>query len=284
MRVAICLAGQPRCWQRAVDWYRVCFSHYTDAIDVFYHFWNYKTVPKSADFDNNSLEIVDANEFAEMNKIYKPKKYIIDESQFNVPNYLQELTSQVKDNLPLPFSQIESQSVAHQISFQYYSWMKVAQLKRQYEIENNFEYDVCVHGRSDLIWKISSKADQVKEKLMGLTISNEDIPSKLARLPKPEPRNVYTVHNTLDFPYPGVGDVFWYADSLTFDIASNFFRGLPYIQDSMFYTKITPEKAFLYYLKMMNLVPYSLDPDIIPLTVRDKKYIDTYGLKPYEAA
>lgn len=269
MKIAVCLTGQPRCWQRAVDWYRICFSHYTDHVDVFYHLWNYRTIPKSADFDNNSKEMVGPEEFIEMNKIYQPKKYQIDYTQFNVPEFLQNITKQVKNTLPLPFSEIESQSVVHAISYQYYSWMKVAQLKRQYEIENNIEYDVCIHGRTDLVWK---------------DIDSDYIQGKLSRLPKPEPRNVYTVHNVVDHPYPGIGDVFWYADSLTFDIASNFFRGLPYIQDSMFYTKLTPEKAFLYYLKMVNLVPYSLDPDVVPLTVRDKRYIDTYGLQYYETA
>lgn len=269
MRIAVCLAGQPRCWDKADRWWDICFSHYTDNIDVFYHFWNYKTVPKSADFDDTSKIIVSDEEFELINRSYRPKKYIIDKSELDVPKLMQDLTDQMKHSLPKPFCDIETQSVAHGISYQYYSWMKVAQLKRQYEIENNFEYDVCIHGRSDLAWK---------------DINSPFMQSKLSRLTRPENNNLYTVHNTHDHPYPGIGDVFFYADSLTFDIASNFFRGLRYILDSMFYEKLPPEKAFLYYAKMVNLNIFALDHDIIPLTVRELEYVQKYGLQHYETA
>jgi hypothetical protein len=268
MKIAVCLAGQPRCWEKSDRWWESCFSHYTDNVDVFYHFWNYKTVPKSADFNDNSKIIVSDEEFEKMNLIYRPKKYTIDKSELDVPKLMQDFTNQMKHSLPNPFLQIETQSVAHAISYQYYSWMKVAQLKRQYEIENNFEYDVCIHGRSDLSWKNNK---------------SPFIHNKLSKLPRPKNNNLYTVHNTYEHPYPGIGDVFWYADSLTFDIASNFFRGLRYILDSMFYTKLTPEKAFLYYAKMVNLNIYTLEPDLIPLTMRDQEYVDKYGLQHYEA-
>jgi hypothetical protein len=269
MRIAVCLTGQPRMWHRGQRWWDQLFGDYGGTKDVFYHFWNYKTIPKSVDLYANDKEYVNSTEFDEINKLYYPKKYCIDKSEFNVPEHLQDLVNQIKSKLPNPYNEQDIFPVVKEVSYQYYSWIKVAELKKQYERENNFEYDICIHGRSDIAFK----------KLL----NNRQI-SKLSKLPLPDTNTLYTANNVVEYPYTKIGDVFWYSNSLTFDIMSDFFRGSKFLVDQMFFEKLSPERALFFYTKMLNITIHQLNGEIIPLVIRDEKYINTYGLQDYETS
>jgi hypothetical protein len=269
LKIAVCLTGQPRMWDKGQRWWDNLFTDYNCSKDVFYHFWNYKTVPKSVELHDNQKEYVSDDEFNQINELYYPKKYCIDKSEFDVPQHVEDLVMQIKSQLPNPYNDQEVTPVVKEVSYQYYSWMKVAELKRQYERENNFEYDICIHGRSDMTFK----------KLY----DNHHIP-KLAKLPLPDTNTLYTTNNVIEYPYTKVGDVFWYSNSLTFDIMSDFFRGSKFLVDQMFFEKLSPERALFFYTKMLNITIHQLDGGIIPLVIRDENYINKYGLHDYEAS
>jgi hypothetical protein len=122
----------------------------------------------------------------------------------------------------------EPSSVKWQAS-QFYSMMVASQLKRNHEIDNGFDYDICVRGRMDLVF--------AREPL-----------SVLARFPIPEPNTLYTVHS-YDDPNFGrrVGDLFFYGASPSFDRACEFYRHAGRYPDSK-YPGCPPEVPFYHYL------------------------------------
>lgn len=131
MRVAVCLSGQLRQWEMAKEnqkWFwESCIGTEVKEVDYFIHTWNY-----SGDREGVSQPYitrdVSQEEFDNVVDWYKPKKYFLDDKK---QNYFYE---------------------SDHWSSLFYSMAQSIMLKREYEIENNFEYDVVIKSRPDVVF------------------------------------------------------------------------------------------------------------------------------------
>ena len=131
MRVAVCLSGQLRQWDYAKEnqkWFwESCIGTEVKEIDYFIHTWNY-----SGDREGVSQPYITRDisqeEFDNVVDWYKPKKYILDDKK---QDYFYE---------------------SDHWSSLFYSMAQSIMLKREYEIENNFEYDVVIKSRPDVVF------------------------------------------------------------------------------------------------------------------------------------
>jgi len=131
MRVAVCLSGQLRQWEIAKEnqkWFwESCIGTEVKEVDYFIHTWNY-----SGDREGVSQPYitrdVSQEEFNNVVDWYKPKKYFLDDKK---QNYFYE---------------------SDHWSSLFYSMAQSIMLKREYEIENNFEYDVVIKSRPDVVF------------------------------------------------------------------------------------------------------------------------------------
>jgi len=127
MRIAVCLSGQLRNWELAYHNQMIHWIHGEHDVDYFTHTWNYSGDRTHISHDYVYRDI-DDNEYDRFIQIYKPKKSILESKK-------QEF---FYDN-------------DHWSSL-FYSFSKSILLKREYELENNFEYDIVVKSRPDVIF------------------------------------------------------------------------------------------------------------------------------------
>jgi hypothetical protein len=128
MKIAICMSGQLRQWNMAKEnqkwfWETSGITH----IDYFIHTWNY-----SGDREGVSqpyiMRDIPREEFDKMVDWYKPKGCMFDDRKQDF----------FFDN-------------DHWSSL-FYSMAQSIMLKRQYEIENDFEYDIVIKSRPDVVF------------------------------------------------------------------------------------------------------------------------------------
>ncbi len=124
-KVAVIISGQLRNWKIALENQKWFFSTTGDEVDYFVHTWDYSMDRPGLSKDYNYRDVT-PEEFKEFVDAYKPKKFILDKKK-------QEF---FYDN-------------DHWSSL-FYSLSQSIMLKREYEIENNFEYDVVFKTRPDV--------------------------------------------------------------------------------------------------------------------------------------
>ena len=97
-------------------------------------------------------------------------------------------------------------------------------------ISNNFEYDVCVRIRPDLFFDELGK----NAALWSFNIPRDNF--------------IHTVHCGYDgeFPYFYAGDIFYYANSKTFDIINDFYNRIDDIDVKLFEKEVVDEKGNVY--------------------------------------
>ena len=139
---------------------------------------------------------------------------------------------------------------------QLYGIMMAGQLKKQHELEQGFQYDVCVRMRPDLLF--DSASTHVFH----------------CAFVKPENHWMYSCHNfTSDrYPHHGVGDVFFYADSETYDLISNFYSWCPEMDPDIFPDDIRIEEVFSYFVRMFKIKNFIMPLD--PKPTGSKVYTD----------
>lgn len=194
-RVAIVLSGQPRTWRDCLAWWEPMFADIEGVeFDVFAHIWNYNTIGHG---QHSAKQPLDPNEMRDLLKFLKPKRFAIEGTEVDPARILRELRRH---------DDTEPSAGAWQAS-QFYSVMRAANLKRQYELDMGFEYDVCVKGRMDIVFPE---------------------PEHLPSAPPPERHTLYVTHayHDPDFDRPRTGDIIYYGDSPSFDLAAGFFRHL----------------------------------------------------------
>lgn len=130
-RVAICFSGQMRNWELASKNILKFFSDENTQVDYFIHTWDTNT-EKIPPYVNNKRDFmkVSSKDFDNFLKIYKPVKYHM--SKFNQNDWNQSW-NQSWDPL-------------------FYSFEYSILLKKQYELENNFIYDIVIKARPDVIY------------------------------------------------------------------------------------------------------------------------------------
>jgi hypothetical protein len=220
-RIAFCFSGQPRTWKKCVEsWKEHLFKE--NQVDIFCHIWDYNTSIGHHDIPPVNVN-VPATEINELLETLNPKKYTI-ESQ--------------KEFVPIREDQLIT--VSPWLS-QYYGIMQCARLKRQYEIENDLQYDIVIKMRFDAFFNTSIYPEFNQIKI-----------------------DEYTMHGFHfgwdPITYAGrIGDIFWYANSETYDIISDFYINIPAIE-SKFYRNndgtmnfVQPETVFFRYLKKNDI-------------------------------
>jgi len=131
MKVAVCLSGQLRQWEIAKEnqkWFwDSCIGTEVKEVDYFIHTWDY-----SGDREGVSQPYitrdVSREEFDKVVDWYKPKGCMFDDRK---EDFFFE-----RDHW----------------SSLFYSMAQSIMLKRQYEIKNNFEYDVVIKSRPDVVF------------------------------------------------------------------------------------------------------------------------------------
>lgn len=190
MKIAVCISGQPRTWFTAKENIFTYFDLKGHEVDFFIHTWNQNTFRESSNIESERTYVdVDKNEFIEMRKYFKPKLMTVEE-------YTSENFVSIWSSL-------------------FYSFMKSIWLKRKYELDNDFEYDIVIKTRFDVNFYMEgyNELNRPLNKfyihplvpLVGYT-ANTSIPKF----------DTEFYSNTFD-------DVFFYADSKTMDIISNIY-------------------------------------------------------------
>ncbi len=206
--------------------------------DVFAHLWNFDTSPKVTNISGNQR--ISDDEMDDLLAVLQPTRAIIEDESF-VPSLLVEEMADAKR----PHYRQKENITGVWTASQFYGMMKVANLKRSHEIENNFTYDACVRCRTDIVMDADCPSDWVI----------------------PKPNILYAVHCGWDEGWNAyrVGDMLFYADSLTYDKITSMYRFMPCITDDSFgYRYAPPEFALFQYAKMINIGIYALmdDPKI----------------------
>lgn len=249
MKIAICLNGQPRTWEKCYPRWLEILSSQGD-IDFFFHMWNYNTLPSLMATYNGGTKIIDQPlEQSELDKIVetlKPKKYIFEPRKH---------ISYWNTNIPV------NKQFGNWSCEQFYSLYYSSLLKKQYEIENDFRYDIVIRLRTDL-W--------FEENLV---------------LETPRPNIVYTTHCAEDpnFSVYRVGDIFFYADSYTFDQMALFYKFLSFVPTDWVTKKECPppEIALYFYMASIGIMNKPTVPQI--KIMRDQSLLEIKGaLDGYE--
>ena len=127
MKIAVCMSGQLRNWEIAKDNQKWFWSTSGEEVDYFIHTWNYsgdrKGVSQPYEWRN-----VNKWEFNRIVRHYDAKKSIFDKKP-----------------------QKYFYGNDHWLCL-FYSFAQSVMLKRQYEIENNFEYDIVIKSRPDIVF------------------------------------------------------------------------------------------------------------------------------------
>lgn len=255
MRVALCISGQPRSWKKS---YTNWIDHLLPGVekDIFFHFWDYNTLPTIVAQSGATPEDVPISEDEKQEIIaaYQPKKYKFDNRNVNPTGE--------KD--PSLLTEYVSKPLGWWCRSQFFSLYYAANLKRQYEIENGFEYDVVFRMRSDLYF-----------------MENLNMPDRVL------PNCVYSKSNGYmdSFETFMIGDTFYFSDSYTYDQVSEFIHALYFIDGNHVappHIPCPPPETALYpYLCASGIKNISCPQDIKIL--RTQEYLDIRGeLARYE--
>lgn len=245
MKVAICVSGQLRTWDKCYqNWMKLSkkITHDPDSqVDFFCHFWDFESEGRpilDITFDDKPVKH-DDKILEKAIEIYDPKKYIIEDYEKN-QKVNENIRITAKEKYPEQGDPIITWSAN-----QFYAVMRATELKRQYEMEQGFEYDVCIRVRYD---------EYLPEDGINKLIENLYLTS---------PNTIYTIQNRdiTNYPFYSFGDVFWFSDSITFDKIANFYRVLPSINRELFKDSLNhllPEYVFTHYVNDIGIINYTL--------------------------
>lgn len=251
MKIALCISGQPRTWKKAyANWLEKLLPNFEK--DIFFHLWNYNTLPTIVETQNgitsNPDIAISTEEQQEIIDTLKPKKFKFDNRNVNPKGHSD----------PKLFTEYVSKPLGWWCRSQFYSLYYAAQLKREFEIENNFEYDLVLRMRTDLYF-----------------LDDLIIPDKIL------PNSLYSVSNgwmdnTESFM---IGDTFYLADSFTYDQVSELIHAFNFIDTHHVVPRSIecppPEVAFYNFLCLSGIKNISCRQNFKIL--RTKDYHDIRG-------
>jgi len=194
MKIAVCFCGQLRTALLTHNNIKSFLGELYPNCDFFIHSWN-----RNKDKNYNGTIIGSEESYIgddtinKINEIYQPKKFLIEDYNVVIKRESVIITNNYELFGPLqPF---------------WYSFMKSVDFKREYEIENGFEYDFVLKLRPDIIFPKERKLKHLLE----LFEKGED--------------GIF-IENTLpdvDIESEFVDDVLFFAKSKIMDIASQYF-------------------------------------------------------------
>jgi hypothetical protein len=249
MKIAFCISGQPRSWNICHKTWFDLFrkAAFNSEIDVFFHFWNSNSLPLCIS-NHESFQGLTDEERVSIVSALNPKRFQFEDSRF----------------IEVDFDRNAVQPVPYWLQPQFNSLQKVANLKRQYEIENNFEYDVVVKLRGDLFFSSD------------FTESFHPYELKEDWLFHLEPSTIYSMHSCQDIGGVRLSDMFFLSDSLTFDHIAQFKKCFRYLDLNDIFpgTNGEPPERFLYwYLDSIGIKNHPM-PNIDCRLYRTKEYLD----------
>ena len=271
-KIAICFSGQPRAWKKAKHYINKFISEFDSTPDIFMHAWDFNStsthIRKASGNTQNIDTPIDKIELELLIKNYKPKGVLI-ESLETCTKIVSKTNTQVRSFMPATW---DNSGCPSWLAPQYYGIKTAAELKRDYEIKNNFFYDVVIRMRYDTFLTFEETI-----------LFNFNMPVKLA------PLTLYCSNTKKidDLPFFIAGDILFYADSHTYDIVSDYVDYLPYIFKIYGGEKdaktVLPEKLFSIFLQSMYLDvnPLVVDPKVI----REDQYFEDlkkYKEEPYK--
>jgi hypothetical protein len=254
MRFAICISGHLNNWEKKYQtWINLFYklnalsqfnSRYYP-IDIFIHTWDFN-------IKDNQIENINNSSLLDFKNFIKPKSIIIDnfEKYNSRESHLNELRKQ--------FINDETQNCL--ISKQgpnLYSLMMSSNLKREYELSNYFEYDVCIKMNCDAEFDV---------------IANNSISDQFCI---PENKVIYPASaiKTFNFPYDKIDYNFFFANSQTFDIISSMYNMLPMLNETHFDKKITDDLVFGFFLRMFDIKIKRLNISMNKIQILDNETI-----------
>lgn len=251
MRIALCISGQPRVWKKTYqNWVENLLPEYEK--DIFFHMWDYNTLPNNVftSLDNPPPKVdikISEEEKQEIIETYKPKKYCFDTRNINPKG----------PHDPSIINGFVKKPIGWWCRSQFYSIWHAARLKRLYELENNFQYDVVLRLRTDIFFNSPLVIEDVK------------------------PNNIYSnmngyMSNVQTFM---IGDIFYYADSFTYDQISEFYFAFNYIDTHDVVPSgidcPPPEVAFFPFIKSRGIRNVSAKWGQVDFKImRSQEYID----------
>lgn len=271
MKIAICFSGQLRTWDKCYqNWIKLSENNKFQ-VDFFCHLWDFESKNQKPIIDtkledksnynhinwpsstylnsnqwndvvikiNHDIQLHSKKTLDRVIDVYKPKKYLIEDFEKNQKVIDDTINLYKKDDNPVIFWSCN----------QFYAIMKVEELKRQYEVENNFEYDVNIRLRYD---------EYITEDELNKLINN------FYRIKK---NKVFTINNrTVDkYPFYVYGDIFWISNSETFQKICNFFNEIPNMDKSLFMDsgeKLQPENVLTHYINSVGIENVTMTIDI----------------------
>lgn len=270
LKIALCFSGQPRAWKLALPSIQSFIAEFDTPPDIFMHVWDFNSTSNHV---NNVSEgklhthtLVEEEELDELKNAYNPISIEIEDS--SISEAVSDLTlERIVYNRKKDVDHFGSPNY---LAPQYYGIKKASQLKLEHEINNNFTYDIVIRMRYDGF------------------ISQEDILLfHHSDLVIPKPFNILSNHTTAihELPFVTVGDIFFFSDSLTYDIISQYIDYLPYVYEASADSPkhAPPHTLFSLYLQSMFLNINSILCNV--KIARSDSYFDNlknYKKSPYD--
>lgn len=198
-RVAVCFSGQSRTWKNAVEnilnYFDVKVNYNTNQrvkVDFFIHTW-------------------DVNSYRENDSLSREKS-----TNYKLPAETESEIKAAFSPVSMEYENFDKKKFSNAWSPLFYSFMKSVFLKRKYEIENEFVYDLVIKSRFDLNFSMheENKFGAITNKFYIHPTQPLIAYSSLQYFPR----------FTREFNYVSFDDIFFYADSPTMDIISNAYR------------------------------------------------------------
>jgi hypothetical protein len=143
MKIALCISGQPREISLALEQLKNNVIIPNDIKDIFIHTWYHP------DYDNKPFDSAQpAQEDGRLGK-WKPNTDKIILETLNPKKYIFESPNEFDEYKDLPG---QPSAIQNKMVSIFYSIWKANELKKQFEEENNFKYDIVVRVRFDLFY------------------------------------------------------------------------------------------------------------------------------------
>ena len=212
--IAVCLSGQSRTWRTAKENILNFFDVKLETgrnmrvnVDYFIHTWDINSYrdKKEPRWQNHDYPIVNPTEKDDIYNTFSPKM--------------------------MEYEHYDPQVFLHAWESMFYSFMKSVTLKRRYEMEKDFVYDMVIKSRFDINYLQEG-------------VNRYGMPINRFYVHKIEPFIAYGSSQNiakfpLEFNYNNFDDVFFYSDSPTMDIIGQLYRWYKDIMDTGRLQKVT---------------------------------------------
>ncbi len=272
-RVAICLRGMLRTGIEN----KKTFEHYFEAkynVDYFYHCWNTENgadiIPVKTSAYLGTKIISSLNKRGSWELLYTKKKKFKEVYKPKLGKF-----EDLESNLALKSDFIIKPDPSHgvwDLKFhpQFISAFEVDKLRREYEIKNDFKYDLVINTRPDIVLKPSHTKSSLHNELNNLMNSSSNL-------------GIVNIPQNIDKDYERVDDVFFAGNSQNMNIFMDYYdiskntTNFNFVAKYLLEKNINPINLPFVYCILRDYCSY-LDPikDFESIFIDDHRL--TYGL------